>query len=72
MRIKSTLFGLLLLVSIKTFSGGLLTNTNQHVMYLRYLARQASTSIDGVYFNPAGTVFLKEGFNFSINGQSAF
>lgn len=72
MRIKSTLFGLLLLVSIKTFAGGLLTNTNQHVMYLRYLARQASTSIDGVYFNPAGTVFLKEGFNFSINGQSAF
>ena len=72
MRIQRILLSLLLLVSIETFAGGLLTNTNQHILYLRYLARQSSTSIDGVYFNPAGTAFLKEGFSFSINGQSAF
>ena len=38
-----------LIVSIPTFAGGLLTNTNQHVAFLRMLARGASIDIDGVY-----------------------
>lgn len=62
----------LLLVSISTFAGGLLTNTNQHVLFLRMLARDASTQIDAVYSNPAGLAFIEDGFHFSFNGQSAF
>lgn len=64
---------LLLTVSISTFAGGLLTNTNQNVMFLRNPARDASTEIDAVYSNPAGLAFLKkDGFYISLNGQSAF
>ncbi len=64
---------LLLVVSIPTFAGGLLTNTNQHVSFLRMLARGASIDIDGVYSNPAGLSFLpSDGFYLSLNGQSAY
>ncbi|EGJ71279.1 putative outer membrane protein [Bacteroides coprosuis DSM 18011] len=69
---KLLLFSALIVVSFATFAGGLLTNTNQHITYLRYLARQSSTEIDAIYYNPAGTGFLKEGWSFSLNGQSAF
>lgn len=62
---------LLMIVSIPTFAGGLLTNTNQHILFLRMLARDASTQIDAVYSNPAGTAFLQEGWHLSFNGQSA-
>lgn len=71
---KKTLIGILLLiVSIPTFAGGILTNTNQHVSFLRMLARGASIDIDGVYSNPAGLAFLpSEGLYLSLNGQSAY
>ena len=63
----------LLMVSISTFAGGYLTNTNQHVSFLRMLARGASIDIDGVYSNPAGMSFLPEdGLYLSLNGQSAY
>lgn len=62
----------LLIVSTPTFAGGLLTNTNQHVLFLRMLARDASTQIDAVYSNPAGVAFMEDGFHLSFNGQSAF
>ncbi len=62
----------MLIVSIPTFAGGLLTNTNQHVLFLRNLARDASTELDAVYSNPAGTAFMTQGFHFSFNNQSAF
>lgn len=60
------------IVSIPTFAGGLLTNTNQNVAFLRNIARGASLQIDGVYSNPAGTAYLRDGFHLSLNGQSAF
>lgn len=69
------LFGIsivLLIVSTSTFAGGLLTNTNQHILFLRMLARDASTQIDAVYSNPAGVAFMEDGFHLSLNGQSAF
>ena len=45
---KISLIGfVMLIVSIPTFAGGLLTNTNQHVAFLRMLARGASIDIDG-------------------------
>ena len=65
---------LALMVSIPTFAGGYLTNTNQHVSFLRMVARGASVgSVDGVYYNPAGLTFLPtDGFHLSVNGQSAY
>ncbi len=55
-----------------TFAGGLLTNTNQSVHFVRNPARDASTEIDAVYTNPAGLVWLKDGLHFSFTNQSAF
>lgn len=71
---KISLIGIvMLIVSIPTFAGGLLTNTNQNVAFLRMLARGASIGIDGVYSNPAGLAFLpQDGFYLSLNGQSAY
>ena len=53
-----------------SFAGGIVTNTNQTVHFLRNPSRDASTSIDAVYTNPAGTVFLEDGWQFSFNNQS--
>ena len=54
------------------FAGGYLTNTNQHISFLRMLARGASTEIDAVYSNPAGLAFLeKDGLTLSLNIQNA-
>lgn len=61
-----------LIVSNLTFAGGLLTNTNQHILFLRNPARGASTQIDALYSNPAGIAFMENGFHFSLNNQSAF
>lgn len=56
-----------------SYAGGLLTNTNQNVRFLRNPARGASMEIDAVYSNPAGLAFLKnEGWHLSLNVQSAF
>ncbi|NDV59794.1 OmpP1/FadL family transporter [Bacteroides sp. 519] len=63
---------LALMVSNLTFAGGILTNTNQHISFLRMIARGASIDIDGVYSNPAGLGFLEDGFYLSLNGQSAY
>ena len=62
----------LTMVSFTTYAGGLLTNTNQHIAFLRYFARQSSTEIDAVHYNPAGLAYLPEGLHISLNGQSAF
>ena len=55
-----------------TLAGGLLTNTNQHVAFDRMMSREASIGIDGVYYNPAGVVFMSEGHHLAINWQLAF
>ena len=54
------------------FAGGILTNANQSAQYIRMLSRNASTQIDGVYFNPAGLTQLQNGFHFALNNQSLF
>lgn len=54
------------------FAGGLLTNTNQSVHFLRDPARDASTEIDAAYTNPAGTTQLSDGFHLSLTNQSVF
>ena len=53
-------------------AGGLLTNTNQNIAFLRNPARDAAIGIDGVYSNPAGLTFLKPGWHISLNIQSAY
>lgn len=50
-----------LMVSSLTFAGGLLTNTNQNVAFLRNPARDGAIGIDGVYSNPAGVAFCRTG-----------
>jgi long-chain fatty acid transport protein len=67
------LLAIAFLVCGKVCAGGLLTNTNQNVSFLRNPARGASTEIDAAYTNPAGLAFLAhEGLSLSINNQSAF
>lgn len=68
-----------LALAILTFSyasfalaGGILTNTNQSVHFIRNVARDASLEIDAAYTNPAGLIKLNDGFHFSFTNQSAF
>lgn len=53
-------------------AGGLLTNTNQNISFLRNPARDAAIAIDGVYSNPAGVAFLGDGHHLSLNWQFAY
>jgi long-chain fatty acid transport protein len=53
-------------------AGGLVTNTNQSASWVRLPARNASTSIDAVYYNPAGLMKLENGFHVSLSNQSIF
>ena len=71
---KISLIGfVMLIVSIPTFAGGLLTNTNQHAAFLRMLSRGATFEIDGALSNPAGLAFLpNDGFHIGLSIQSAF
>jgi long-chain fatty acid transport protein len=70
---KLMVIGIALCIFRDVFAGGILTNTNQSIHFLRNPARDASTEIDAAYTNPAGLAFLQgEGFFFSINNQSAF
>ena len=52
-------------------AGGILTNTNQSIDFLRNPARDASIALDGVYSNPAGVAFMPEGFYLGFNWQYA-
>jgi len=66
---------LLLLIGVAVagnmlYAGGLVTNTNQSTAWTRMLARDASTDIDAVFFNPAGLTKLKDGFHISLNSQT--
>ena len=73
MRKKIFTTGVALGTLVNIYAGGLLTNTNQNVAFLRNPARGASIEIDAAFTNPAGLAFLKkDGFYFSLNNQSAF
>ena len=71
-KIKSLMIGLALVAATTTATaGGILTNTNQSIDFLRNPARDAAIGLDGVYSNPAGVAFLSEGFHLGINWQYA-
>ena len=70
---KKTLIALSLLSgSLLAQAGGLLTNTNQHIAFVRMMARGASHEIDAIYTNPAGVAWMDQGWTLSLNIQSAF
>lgn len=58
--------------TMTSWAGGLLTNTNQNITFLRNPARDGAIGIDGVYSNPAGVIFLGEGIHLSLNWQAAW
>ena len=55
-----------------SYAGGILTNTNQGARYVRLLGLNATRTIDGVYYNPAGLAKLSSGWHFSLSNQSIF
>lgn len=70
---KRLFFTALIAVSfVTTWAGGLLTNTNQNIAFLRNPAQDGAININGVYSNPAGVVFLGDGLHLDLNVQSAF
>ena len=60
---------MLLAAATTATAGGILTNTNQSIDFLRNPARDAAIGLDGVYSNPAGVAFLPEGFHLGFNWQ---
>ena len=52
-------------------AGGLVTNSNQNVSFLRQMSQDGIIDITGIYLNPAGTAFLKDGWHISANWQFA-
>lgn len=69
---KTSLVMFLMCLPTLVFAGGIVTNSNQSASYVRMLARDASTSLDAVYYNPAGLTKLGNGFHLSLNNQSIF
>ena len=55
----------------EAWAGGILTNTNQSVLFLKNPARDAAIGLDGVYSNPAGVAFMPQGFHIAFNWQYA-
>ena len=63
---------LLSLATVTTaMAGGPMTNTNQSAAFLRHIARGTTLDTDAVYNNPAGTVFMEDGWHLGINDQMA-
>ena len=70
-KINVMLVSVMLATATTATAGGILTNTNQSIDFLRNPARDAAIGLDGVYSNPAGVAFLPEGFHLGINWQYA-
>lgn len=72
MKTKFIIASLLLAATATTVqAGGILTNTNQAIDFLRNPARDAAIGLDGVYSNPAGVAFMPEGVHLGFNWQYA-
>ena len=72
MKIQTIMVSVMLAATTTTATaGGILTNTNQSIDFLRNPARDGAIGLDGVYSNPAGVAFLPEGFHIGVNWQYA-
>ncbi|MBR3793397.1 MAG: hypothetical protein IKK27_05625 [Alistipes sp.] len=60
-----------MMIATSAFAGGPMTNTNQSASFLRSIARGTSLDPDAVYNNPAGVVFMENGFHIGLNDQMA-
>ncbi len=69
---KKLMLIVLLAVSQVVLAGGIVTNSNQSVQFVRMLSRNASTDIDATYFNPAGLTQLPNGWHFAVYNQTIF
>ncbi len=58
-------------IAASAFAGGPMTNSNQSAAFLRSIARGTSLDTDAVHTNPAGVVFMEDGFHLGINDQMA-
>ena len=70
-KLYAVLTGVMLAATTTATAGGILTNTNQSIDFLRNPARDAAIGLDGVYSNPAGVAFLPEGLHIGFNWQYA-
>lgn len=65
---------MLLLVSTflinENYGDGIKTKLCQSASSVRNPSQGATLSVDGVFYNPAGSAFLKDGIHFSINNQT--
>jgi len=68
---KIALVALLGLASAPMMAGGMFTNTNQNPVFFRQPAQNAVIGVQGAYYNPAGLVFMNEGWHFAIGDQMA-
>ena len=59
-------------VAGQALAGGPMTNTNQSASFLRSIARGTSLDPDAVYNNPAGVVFMEDGFHLGLSDQMAY
>ncbi len=72
MKIQTIMVSVMLAATTTTATaGGILTNTNHSIDFLRNPARDGAIGLDGVYSNPAGVAFLPEGFHIGFNWQYA-
>ncbi|MDX9696915.1 MAG: hypothetical protein RBT49_14085 [Bacteroidales bacterium] len=69
MKRLALLFIGIMLFPFFSHAGGIVTNTNQSAAWVRMFARDASTGIDAVYFNPAGLAKLGDGLYISLTDQ---
>lgn len=71
-KLKLTFLGIAITLCGVAHAGGILTNTNQSASFLRNPAHDAYIGIDGIYTNPAGVIFLGDGWHLGINWQYAY
>lgn len=66
---KALMFLGLGLLVVGMSQAAIVTNTNQSTAYIRLLARNTSTEVDAVYYNPAGLVKLADGWHIYLSNQ---
>lgn len=70
--LKSIILLTVFAIATIDLSAGIYNNNNQSAAFMRNPARSATYEVDGVYYNPAGTVFNTEGWHIGINNASAW